>query len=58
MRVLIIEDNERKLNDTIEYIQKACKEELEMDHAMSVRAAKQYIKDATRQHKYYVLHHI
>ena len=45
MRVLIIEDNERKLNDTIEYIQKACKEELEMDHAMSVRAAKQYIKE-------------
>lgn len=45
MRVLIIEDNERKLNDTIEYIQKACKEELEIDHAMSVRAAKQYIKE-------------
>lgn len=45
MRVLIIEDNERKLNDTIEYIQKACKEELEMDHVMSVKHAKQHIKE-------------
>lgn len=45
MKILIIEDNERKLKDTIEYVQNVCKEEAEIEVAYSVTEGRRMLKD-------------
>ena len=45
MKVLIIEDNERKLNDTVKYVQNVCKEVVEIDCALCITEGKRYLKE-------------
>ncbi len=45
MKILIIEDNERKLKDTIEYVQNVCKESYFIDTAFSVTEGRRMLKE-------------
>ncbi len=45
MKILIIEDNPRKLQDTIDYVNDVCKEEVEIEIAVSVREGKLMLKE-------------
>ena len=45
MKVLIIEDNPRKLQDTINYVQDVCKEVVEIEIATSVTEGRRMLKE-------------